>query len=188
LRRSGDRNLRICAILRLRDVLHRVIDLSEGISLAEEILDVMICAHNQRELGVVVIQPLAIPFLEDDAHCFVEHSIRHQLPWESESTFLGTVLETSRYVLVIMELSGSDDVESLYFYRLFERFVVRRQHGLESPVSRLRKAFIDGLGRHALAADVLDVIKQPLWINWITLGFVSNRLRRSPTFDPQLNG
>jgi hypothetical protein len=77
-------------------------------------------------------------------------------------------------MLLVMELTRSDDIEYVHFHCFLESRMIRRYEGLHDTTPRLRITIIDNFFRHALTAHLLNIIQQPLAICEIRLGLIPN--------------
>ena len=74
----------------------------------------MVGTHDYGKPSIVIIQPLVVPFLEDDSRLFVENGVGDEGSRHTEPALsFGTVLETRRCVLPTVQLTRPCDVEDI---------------------------------------------------------------------------
>jgi hypothetical protein len=122
----------------------------------------MIRRHDQWKPTVVVVQPLVISLLLDDSSGFVEIGTGNEGSGEPEPTFSWTVLETREIVILTVDLARRHNVELIHLHSLFERRMIRREHQLKSATPRITVTFVVDFLRHALTANMFDIIQQPI--------------------------
>ena len=103
-----------------------------------------------------------ISLLQDDSSGFVENGTGNEGSGEPELTFSLTILETRGIVILTVDLARCHNVELIHLYSLFERRMIRREHRLKSATPRITVTFVVDFLRHALTANMFDIIQQPI--------------------------
>jgi hypothetical protein len=91
---------------------------------------------------------------------------------QPKPTLSQTILETRGIVILAVDLARRNNVELIHLHGLFECWMIRREHRLKRATARIAITFVDDFLRHALTANVFDIIQQPIAECRIGLGLL----------------